>query len=122
MNKSHKLIRKSLLLCHSLTQDYELCLLYIPLSYYSNVKAYSCTHHKTKVHKHLAVAGVGMLCKLYEGSTNYYDKYLRNMGTMHILCVADIRLFCCWIIPPHPRAMAVLQYANFFVLPDLSTD
>jgi len=47
-----------------------------------------------KVHKHLEVIGVGMLSKLYEDNTNYYDKHLRNMGTTHVICAADIRLFC----------------------------
>ena len=78
----------------SLTQNYEYCLLYIHISYYSNTKAYSCTHHNMTARKHLAVTGLGMLSTLYEDYVNDYDTHLRKIGTTQILCADDIRLFC----------------------------
>ena len=81
----------------SLTQNYEYCLLYIHISYYSNTKAYSCTHHNMTARKHLAVTGLGMFSTLYEDYANDYDTHLRKIGTTQILCADDIRLFCYWI-------------------------
>ena len=50
-----------------------------------------------------------ILSTMYGDNINYHKTHLRNMGTTHILCAADIRLFCYWITTPQQRTMATLR-------------